>query len=292
MRYYCSDAWDEWRHNPGVNVLAVITLASSLFIAGLVVLIVSNVEHRVRELRGDVRVDVYLLDDHTIAEREALVDELDARGDVTRVAFVDKATALERYRAWAADLADLVGELETNPLPASLEVYLVPGEGAAAAAESIARDLYDRTGVEQVQYNQAWLSRLESILELARVGGAALAALVFLAIVFVMASVLRLAVFRRREEIEIMQLVGATQAFIRGPFLVAGVAQGLIAAGLALAAVEAVRRSALAWAGGRSMAVVDLVAAHPVSLTLSLAMLGVGLVVSLASAWVAVRRAV
>ena len=216
-RYFCSDAWDEWRHSVGVNLMALLTLVSALFVAGLVLLIVTNVERGVQTLRDDVKIQIYLQDDRADEVRHALTERLRANPQVERVEYVDKAEALRRYRDWAADLADLVNELEANPLPASLEVFLAPGAGAAETAATTAVGLKNHDGGEEVRFNQDWLSRLEAMLALSRVGGAAIIALVFLAVVFVMGSVLRLAVFARRDEIQIMQLVGATPGFIRGP---------------------------------------------------------------------------
>jgi cell division transport system permease protein len=290
MRYFCADAWDEWRHNKAVNVLALATLASALFLAGLFMLIVSNIEGRVQRLRNNVRVEIYLTEDHSVEMRHGLAIELAALEHVRHIDYVSKDAAMRRYREWAADLAELVSDLETNPLPASLEVFLVPGEGAAATAASLAESLRGREGVEEVRFNQEWLERLQALLELARVGGTSIAILVFAAVLFVMAAVLRLAVFSRRDEIDIMRLVGATPAFIRGPFLVAGLVQGLTASILALALVEAVRAALLAWIGSGSLAPVRLVAANPLSPGLSAILILLGLVVSLAGSWFAVRR--
>lgn len=288
-RYFCSDAWDEWRHSVWVNLLALLTLVSALFVAGLVLLIVTNVERRVRTLRDDVKIQIYLQDERADEVRLALAERLRANPQVVRVEYVDKDEALRRYREWAADLAELVNELETNPLPASLEVFLAPGAGAAGAAATIAAGLENEEGVEEVRFNQDWLSRLETLLSLSRVGGAAVIALVFLAVVFVMGSVLRLAVFARQDEIQIMQLVGATPGFIRGPYLVAGAVQGLIASALALLLVEGVRSGATAAADASAAALLDLVAARPLSLDMAGLLLLLGLLVSLTGSYVSVR---
>jgi len=288
-RYFCSDAWDEWRHSVWVNVMALLTLVAALFVAGLVLLIVTNVERRVRTLRDDVKIQIYLQDERADEVRLALAERLGGNPQVVRVEYIDKDEALRRYREWAADLAELVNELETNPLPASLEVFLAPGAGAAAAANTIADRLKEHEGVEEVRFNQDWLSRLEAMLSLSRVGGAAVIALVFLAVVFVMGSVLRLAVFARQDEIEIMQLVGATPGFIRGPYLVAGAVQGLIASLLALLLVEGVRSAATATADTSAVALLDLVAARPLSVDMAGLLLLLGLLVSLTGSYVSVR---
>jgi cell division transport system permease protein len=290
MRYFCADAWSEWRHSLGVNLLALLTLVSALFVAGLVLLIVTNVEQRVQSLRDQVKIEVYLRDDAADEARVALTERLAARPRVERVVYVDKDEALRRYREWAADLARLVHELEGNPLPASLEVVLEPGAGATEVAGAIAAELEGHAAVEEVRFNQVWLDRLADLLALSRIGGGAVIVLVFVAVVLVMGSVLRLAVHARRDEIEIMQLVGATPGFIRGPYLVAGAVQGLIASVLALLLVEGVRGAASASVGPGGAVLLDLIAARPLSGEMAAWLLLLGLLVSLTGSYVSVRR--
>lgn len=290
LRYFVVDAWDEWCHSKAVNLLALGTLASALFVAGLVMLLIGNVDRRIRQLRDDVRVEVYLRDDHAAEQRQALAEQLRAMNGVARVDYVDKTQALERYREWASDMAELIDELDSNPLPASLEVHLQPGGPAADLATTVRRRVADSPIVEDVRFGLDWLRRLESMLAVARVGGGGLALIVLAAVVVVMASVLRLAVMSRREEIDIMRLVGATPAFIRGPFLVAGAVAGLAASALALLLVEGVRRAAFHYSGAGAAVLLDLLAARPLSAELSAMLVMVGLVVSLAGSYFAVRE--
>jgi cell division transport system permease protein len=292
LRYFASDAWDEWRHSPGVNLLAVATLASTLFLAGVVMLVLANVEQRVRVLHQRVAVQVYLDDDVSPAALQALRDGIPDLDGVIGVDYVSKEEALRRYREWAAGLAQLADELSENPLPASFEISLRPGPGAEELGAAVAAELTGREGVEEVRFNREWLQRLEALLDLAHIGGTGLALVVFAAVAFVMASVLRLAVYARRTEIDIMLLVGATPAFVRGPFLVAGLGQGALASCLALLLVEGVRQGALAYAGGGSLVLLDLVAARPLPWGPAGLLAGVGLAVSMAGAWFAVRRSV
>ena len=121
------------------------------------------------------------------------------------------------------------------------------------------------------------------------VGGLGLAAAVLAAVAFVVASVLRLAVYARRDEIEIMMLVGASPAFVRGPFLVAGVLQGLFASCVALVVVEVARRTVLAWAGSHVGPVMPVLSSQPLGLAPSVALVGCGIAVSVIGAWLAVR---
>jgi cell division transport system permease protein len=290
LRYFCSDAWDEWCHSKTVNLLALTTLATALFVAGLILLVIGNVDRRIERLRNDVHVEIYLEDAHTPEQREELATKLRGTDGVAAVEFVDKDEALRRYRTWAAGQAELVDELGSNPLPASLEVQLTPGTARTERAAAITRSFDRAPGVEEIRFGYDWLERLESMLRVARTGGGSLSLLVLAAVVFVMAAVLRLAVYARREEIDTMRLVGATPGFIRGPFLVAGAVQGLIAAGLALGLVELVRRTALGSAGTTSTALLDLLASQPLSRTLSGVLLAVGLFASVAGSYFAVRE--
>ena len=141
-----------------------------------------------------------------------------------------------------------------------------------------------------MRFNQEWLDRLESLLDTARAGGSGLTLLIFAAVVFVVASVLKLAVYARRDEIEIMRLVGATPGFIRGPFLIAGAAQGLVASAAALILVETARQAVLVYSGVGSAALAQLLAARPLALEMSGLLLLLGLGVSLAGSYFSVRQ--
>jgi cell division transport system permease protein len=202
---------------------------------------------------------------------------------------VDKEQALARYRRFAGQVAGLVDELAENPLPASIEVYLEPGESAVPLARQVAGKSRTSAAVEEVRFNGEWLERLEGVLRVVRFVGTGLAGVVLAATILVMASVLRLAVYQRREEIEIMLLVGAKPSFIRGPFLVTGVVQGLFASAFALGAVELMRYALVTRAGPATLAVVELLAARPLTPVLTAVVVLVGLAVSLTGSFFAVR---
>jgi len=291
LRYFAVDALDEWRHSPGVNLLATATLVAALFIGGLLLLVLSNVDSHLDLARDELNVRVYLRQDTSPAELRRIEQRLSSLPEVSRVEYIDKGEALRRYREWyGGSLAALAGELEANPLPASFEVYLAPGSEAAAAAAVVTGAATGLAGIDEVWFDAEWLDRLDALLRLAKVGGGALSALVFAAVVLVMASVVRLAVYARREEIEIMRLVGATPSFVRGPFIVAGLAQGLLASVAALGLVEAVRRGVFLYAGSDPLALLGIVAGSPLSFSDSASIVVTGVVISLVGAWFAVRR--
>jgi len=288
LRYFLVDAWDEWRHSPGVNLLATSTLAAALFVAGVVVLVLFNAGQRIQELRGEVRVEVYLQDGLDEAAREVIRQRLAGTPGVARVDYVDKAEALRRFREWSGDQAGLIDELESNPLPASFDVRLRPSPDAREVARLIVAANTGKPGVEDARFDEGWLRSLESAIELARWAGLVVAALIFGAVVFVMASVLRLAVYARRDEIDIMTLVGATPGFISGPFVVAGVAQGVIASVSALTLVEIVRRTVLTSTLPAAVGFLEI-GGRPLSLSLSLSLVLVGCAVGAVGAAFAAR---
>ena len=291
IRYFLTDAWDEFKHSPGANLLAAATLAAVLLLAASLLLVLRNAERQVDRVRGEARVDVYLRDDATPEQVVGIRDALASGPGVTRIAFVGKDEALTRFREAFGDLAALAGELQTNPLPASFEVYLMPGPETVPQARGVADIMASRPGVEEVRYDREWLDRLAGGLAAAQLAGAILALVVFGAVAFVMAAVLRLAVLARQDEIEIMRLVGATPFLVRGPFLVAGLVQGLIAAWIALLALEAGRRGLLASAGASGLPMVQLLAGAPLDGRSAVALLLAGTAVGVLGAFFAVRRA-
>ena len=153
LRYFVTDAWDEWRHSPGVNLLAVVTLASTLFLAGLVLMVLSNLEHQLQFQRDNIQVQIFLADEVEPASRAAVEREIAGMDGVAAVDYIDKDEANRRYSEWAGQLVDLLDELETNPLPASLEVTLDPGPDAETNGEAIVTALAGRPSVEEVRFD-------------------------------------------------------------------------------------------------------------------------------------------
>lgn len=291
LRYFVSDAIDEWRHSPGPNVLATATLAAVLFVAGLNLLILENFKAHVGRWKNDLRVSVYLVDGARAAEVDALYVKIVALPGVVRVERVDSDEALRRFRSSFKDLADLPSELSANPLPASLEVVLDSGPSARETARAVGDAVASTPAVEEVRYDQSFLDRVDALLDVARWGGAGLGLVVLTAVAFVVSGVLRLTVYARRDEIDIMHLVGAPPMLVRGPFLVAGMGQGLVGGLAALLFVEVVRRAARSYVGFQPGALLELAAGKALPLGPMCFVVFVGTALGFASAWFAVREA-
>ena len=220
------------------GILSAVTIAVALFVFGGFLLIASNLERLAVEWGRSAELSVYLDDEVTPTSRGAIELLLSPGPVVAGYQYVSKAVALQRFKSTFGDLASAAETPEGNPLPASYEVRLVAVPGAEEAIAALAARLQESPGVTDVRYDRQWLDRLLAAVTVVRGVGLTLGAVLAITAALTVANVVRLALHVRRDEIEIMQLVGAPQAYIRGPFVVEGVLQGGTGAALALAALD------------------------------------------------------
>jgi cell division transport system permease protein len=225
-----------WRGRQS-GVLSVATITVALFVLGAFLMATSNLQRLGDEWGRSAEMSVYLADDASPENRQAIEALLASGAVVAGHQFVSKDEAMRRFKTTFADLAGAVDTVEGNPLPASYEVRLQAGPEAKDAVADLASKLEQTPGVADVRYDRQWLDRLLSAVSLVRSIGLLLGAFLTIAAALTVANVVRLALWARRDEIEIMHLVGAPQTFIRGPFVMEGVLQGGIGALLALAAL-------------------------------------------------------
>jgi cell division transport system permease protein len=235
LREAASDLWARRK----INLVSVFTIGATLYIAGLFLFLMANLGHLVSSWAQENRVSVYLSDSVSEPERTRLAMDLAGFPGVARAEFVSKDDALRRFRTDFPDLADLAVGLDANPLPASYEIVLREGAADPEAVEALAVKLRAHAGVDGVRYDLIWVRRVRTLLTALAWGGAALGAVLFVAAVITISGVIRLNVHARRDEIEILRLVGATRTFIRGPFLVEGIFQGVASSAFAVVLVGA-----------------------------------------------------
>jgi len=191
---------------------------------------------------GDLFVTAYLAADASdaeVAELERLARQVDAVEDV-RV--VSREEALERFQSGVARGAALLEGLEENPLPASLEITLAEGDRSAEGMARVLAVLEGRPGIEDLGSGQDWVEGYLRAVSLARGVGLGLGAILALATLLIVANTIRLAVLARRDELEILALVGASRTFIRTPFVLEGLLEGAAAGAIALAVLFALFR--------------------------------------------------
>lgn len=224
-----------------VSLLAIFTIAVSLFLSGMVLLVSKNLARTVHEWRAEARFAVYLVPGADPAVRAAVRTVLEQGRFTEALTEITPEVARERFERAFPSLAELVAERGEGALPFSFEAVLKPVPADAAASFSAwVEDLRGRPGVAMVDADQDWIRQVETVLALIRGLGLALAAILLGASVFTIASVVRLTSFLYREEIAVMRLVGATEFYIRGPFYFEGILQGLLGGLIAVGALGGV----------------------------------------------------
>ncbi len=220
------------------SVLSILTIAIALFMLGLFLLVSANLQRVVDEWSRSAGFSVYLRDEAVPPERDAVRRALAEHPAVAGIEAVSKEAALERFRRDFPELAPATAGAPDNPFPASFEARLTSPAVDVAAIGRLAERIGAMPGVADVRYDRRWLDRLASLGGFVRYAGFILAGVLVLAAGLTVTNVVRLALYARRDEVEIMELVGAPMAFIKGPFVCEGIIQGGIGAVLALAALR------------------------------------------------------
>jgi cell division transport system permease protein len=229
--FFVREAWRSFRQHRGLGMTAIFSLTAALTLSGLFVLLSHNADSALR-LIGDRReMVIYLKDDTSDVRRATLIESLTRLYGTTT--YVSKEQAWKEFSAQIGDpvLLEAVG---SNPLPASLRVHLRPELLNATSMEEAARQVSQFTEVEDVRYGAEWVRRLDELGAGLRRGTLAIGVLVALAIVFVIYNTLRLTVLARRQQVEIMSRLGATDRFIATPFVLEAMFEAAVAGLLAL----------------------------------------------------------
>jgi cell division transport system permease protein len=231
MRLVLREAILAFRRSPLLSVLGVTTIAFSLFAFGLFSLVALNIRTALRSVEERVEVRAFLVDNTPADSIATMMEELGKRPDVQRVEYIAKDAALARAREELGEFKDV---FEAGFMPASLEVRLREGYRDPKAVLIVADYVRTLPYVEDVRYGADWIEKLHRIRNIAAATGVVLGiAFAAVAIIIISASI-RMTVLARAKEIGIMRLVGATDAFVRRPFLLDGFAKGVLGGLLAL----------------------------------------------------------
>jgi len=229
------------RTHLALAVMTGLTIAVTLLLLGLFTAVYHHLERVAERLHGELGMVVFLADDCAPAQRDALLGWLRHRPEVAAVTQTSKEEAAATFTKRHPESAALLALLEENPLPASLEVHL-DGALTAAATASLAHEVEGFAGVDAVRYGEQWLASLLGLSRWLRGGGASAGALLALATLFIVSNQVALSIYARREEIDIMRLIGATNRFIRTPFYLEGALTGLFGGGVAALLLAATHR--------------------------------------------------
>src|SRR5687767_5221632 len=226
LGYFFEEALTSLWRSRLINALSIGTIAVSLFVLGAFLAVASNLSGVVDRWAQKVQVTFYLSDHAPPAARDALLAQLTADAAVQSAVFVGREEALQRFRTLFRDLRTLPDDLGSNPFPASIEVTLRPDRASADDVRRLAQAFERAPGVEEAQYDLVWIQRLSTAVRLVRGVGAFLGGVLVLAGIFTISNVIRLTVYARQDELDIMRLVGATRGYVKGPFVLEGMIQG------------------------------------------------------------------
>ena len=229
--YFITESLNSIRRNGLMSLASLMTVALSLLILGVFIILVMNLNHMASVLESQVQVTVYLQDTLKEVEVREIGTRITKLPGVTRVNFIAKEEAMNRFKQRLGEQQGLLAELgEANPLANSFEVKLDRPERVKPVALAIAQ----LKGVEAARYGQEVVEQLFNLTRMVRIFGVVLILFLGLAALFIIVNTIRLTVFARRREIGIMKYVGATDWFIRWPFIIEGVLLGFLGACIAV----------------------------------------------------------
>ena len=244
MRLAIREVLLAFRRAPLLAVLSITTIAFSLFSFGLFGLVALNIRAALRGVEDRVEIRAFLVDNTREASVDELIEAMQKRGEVSDVGYVSPDSALQRARAELAEFRDVI---DGSVLPASIEVRLKENARDLESIKKVSNVLASYAAVDEVRYGREWVEKLYRIRTIAGVAGTALGIVFALVAVIIIGATIRMAILARAQEIEIMRLVGATNMFVRLPYVIdgtlKGVAGGVIAASLAWSANGLISRS-------------------------------------------------
>jgi len=237
---YFKQALSSILYNRLIYAISVGTTAISLLIFGAFVLLSVNVKTWIQGWGQALSISVYLKDGIDERTREGIRAAISALQGAEIKGFVSKEKALQEMKGMLGSQAGLLDGLTRNPLPASFEVAFRNVDRAKFEPKGIREALEKVAGVDEVQYNEQWLDQFQGLLYVLKVAGFAIGGLLCVAVLFIITNTIKLAIYSRRNEIEIFKLVGATDWYVKAPLLIEGALQGLVGALIALAVLLAI----------------------------------------------------
>ena len=225
--YYLRKALENIWTNPFLSLVTLSTIAISMLILGLFSLIYLNVQQSLQQMGGELQITAYLQETISSEQAEVLRSKVADWPEVEKITYISKQQALARFRSQLREYAGILEGLKENPLPASLELTLMPQYGRSGNIKELSTRLGRLPGVAEVQYGRKWMEKLRVFVEVMKLVGITVGGLLLIATIFVISNTIKLTFYSRREELEIMRLVGATDFFIKAPFLIEGLLHGL-----------------------------------------------------------------
>lgn len=218
LKLHLKSAIRDIRSNRLLSLVTISTFALSILIVSAALLFFVNMNAIIDGWRQGIRVMAYLQDGLQETDRSYLKARIENLYGVQQADFIPKDEALARLRAQMSRQASILDNLETNPLPDAFEIQMIAASQTWEKVEQLAAELEALEGVSEVEYGQRWIKRIINAFNLFQMTAYIMGALFFMAAVFIVGNTVRLVLFSRKDEVEIMRLVGATERFILTPF--------------------------------------------------------------------------
>lgn len=232
MRVAFRDALFAFQKAPLLSVLSITTIAFSLFAFALFGLVAINIKRTLERVGERVEIRAFVTEGTAGSELAAAATEISRYREVASAQIVTEAEALDRARRELSEFHDV---FEEGVLPASIDIRMRPGSRDPRTVAAVARRLQTFAFVDDVRYGEEWITQLHRLRNIAGVTGVALGLAFAIVAVIIIGATIRMTVLARSKEISIMRLVGATDSFIRRPFLIEGFAKGILGGSVALA---------------------------------------------------------
>lgn len=228
--YFIKKAFSGMRNALFVNLLAATTIALSLILVGGFIVIFVNANNLANRLGGRLDVVVYLKDNIKESSFPAIEEEIKKLPEVKGTRYISKEEAFRSFKKELADEPSVLDGIEGNPLPASIVVKINENFRNTEGIKGLVGKLKGKDFVDDLQYSGEWVERFSLLISLVEFGGAAIGAGLIITTMLIVSNTIRLTMYTRLDEIEVMRMVGATSSFINAPFVVEGIFLGFAGA--------------------------------------------------------------
>lgn len=284
--YFIKEVYTSFKRNIWMTLASIFTVVLSLFILGFFSIVILNLNKMADTLESQVQISVYLKDDLSQEEIDETKETLSKIEGLEDIKFTTREEAMENFKERLGDQQFLLDALDdTNPLPDSFSLTVTSPQQVKTIADTVVA----LDSVESASYSQDIINHLFNLTHLIRLIGVALIILLTGAAIFIISNTIRLTVFARRKEIAIMKYVGATDWFIRWPFLLEGICLGFIGGGLATIFLYIVYNQ-VTQEIYEAMAFFPLIPQHPFINYISLAILVAGIIIGALGSTISLKR--
>ena len=284
--YFIKEVYTSFKRNIWMTLASIFTVVLSLFILGFFSIVILNLNKMADTLESQVQISVYLKDDLSQEEIDETKETLSKIEGLQDIKFTTREEAMENFKERLGDQQFLLDALDdTNPIPDSFSLTVTSPQQVKTIADTVVA----LDSVESASYSQDIINHLFNLTHLIRLIGVALIILLTGAAIFIISNTIRLTVFARRKEIAIMKYVGATDWFIRWPFLLEGICLGFIGGGLATIFLYIVYNQ-VTQEIYEAMAFFPLIPQHPFIDYISLAILVAGIIIGALGSTISLKR--